>query len=65
MKNNHLHNIFIILYVEKRKIQLTKATKYIRIVRLYALKGIIDNTLAYNLTYKILVSIKPLYIKEV
>ena len=65
MKNNYLYDIFIILYVDKRKIKLSKATKYIRIVRLCALNGIIDNTLAYNLTYKILGSIKPFYLNEI
>jgi len=65
MKNNYLNEIFIILYVDKRKTTLNKTIRYIKIIRLYAIKGIIDNTLAYNITFKLLESLKPFNLNEI
>jgi len=64
MKYNYLHDIFIVLYVDKRDITPIKIIRYIKIIRVYALKGIIDNTLAYNLTFKLLECLRAVYIES-
>ncbi len=60
MKTNHIQNLIISLYVNKKNLTLNKANKYIKIIKLKVQEQKIDYALAYSLILKVFELVEPL-----